>query len=522
MTATEQFPNLARVAQQAGVAPSALETALGRVAEFLQSDDSSQLSQSQPIPLVRPIAAAAPYPIDALGPILGPAAMAVMDYVQVPDALAAHAVLGCAALAAQPHANVQTLGGVRPISLFMLTIAESGERKSASDTLASTPITEHRMMLQTLYKSALNDYQALREAHKMRVKQARDKAPDADSLAATLKEIQEQPPPRKPFFIVSEPTAEGLVMSLRDGQLSQALSTDEGGQFLGGYAMSEESELRTITLLSRLWDGSPIDRVRATDKEHTTLFGRRLAVHLMAQPEVANRLLGKSLYRSQGMLARFLICSPTSRIGTRAHDGNTADPRDDHRLRQFWRAVRQLLERQTNENHELGGLNPPCLALSLEARDALIAAHNEIEIAMRDDGELSGIREFASKAAEHACRIAGVVTLIGDPEAHSIGVDTMRASLQLAQAYIWEHIRLAGAASISLDVGNAQKLWDWIERKRVLEVTARKVMQLGPYAIREAPAAKAALRMLCEHNWLVTEDGSHYIVPAQITDGWRA
>ena len=310
-----------------------------------------------------------------------------------------------------------------------------------------------------------------------------------------------------------------LVMSLRDGQLSQALSTDEGGQFLGGYAMSEESELRTITLLSRLWDGSPIDRVRATEKEHTTLFGRRLAVHRMAQPEVANRLLGKSLYRSQGLLARFLICAPTSRIGSRVHDGSAAEPREDPRLRKYWHAVRQLLERQPNEDREIGGLNPPCLALSPEARSLLIASHNDIEAAMREDGELAGIREFASKAAEHACRLAGVIALVADPAAFSLDVQAMRWAIELTQAYLREHIRLAGSASISVEVANAQKLWDCIKRKKWTELTARKVMQLGPYAIREAPAARSALRMLHDHGWLLTEDGSHYTVPLHLCGG---
>jgi hypothetical protein len=402
----------------------------------------------------------------------------------------------------------------------MLTIAESGERKTAADSLASTPVNERRMMLQTLYKAALREYEAAHEGHKMRVKQVKEGAADANSLASALREIQEDPPPRKPFFIVTEPTAEGLVISLRDGQYSQALSTDEGGQFLGGYAMSDESELRTITLLSRLWDGSPIDRVRATEKEHTTLFGRRLAVHLMAQPEVANRLLGKSLYRAQGMLGRFLICAPASRIGTRTHDGSAADPREDPRLRKYWHAVRQLLERQPNEDREVGGLDPPCMALSPEARGVLIAAHNDIEAAMRDDGELSGIREFASKAAEHACRLAAVLTLVEDPAAFSVTAETMRGALELVQAYLREHVRLAGSASISMEVGNGVKLWEWISRKKLREITPRKVMQLGPYSIREAPAARAALRMLDDHGWLWTEDGSHYVVPDHISDAW--
>ena len=71
-----------------------------------------QCRKSHPVPLVRPVPPAAPYPIDALGPILGPDARAIMENVQVPDALAGHSVLSFAALAAQPVANVQTLGKV--------------------------------------------------------------------------------------------------------------------------------------------------------------------------------------------------------------------------------------------------------------------------------------------------------------------------------------------------------------------------------------------------------------------------
>lgn len=61
-----------------------------------------------PTPLIRPTPPPAPYPMDALGPILAPAARAIAEIVQVPDALAANSVLAAAALAAQPHADVQS------------------------------------------------------------------------------------------------------------------------------------------------------------------------------------------------------------------------------------------------------------------------------------------------------------------------------------------------------------------------------------------------------------------------------
>ena len=50
------------------------------------------------------------------------------------------AVLGSIVIACQGHADVETLGGRSPISLYLLTIAKSGERKSKCDSLALEPI----------------------------------------------------------------------------------------------------------------------------------------------------------------------------------------------------------------------------------------------------------------------------------------------------------------------------------------------------------------------------------------------
>jgi hypothetical protein len=490
------------------------------IPEALAANVSENAAASQPIPLVRPIAPAVPYPIDSLGGILAPAARAVMQYVQVPDALAAHAVLAGAALAAQAHADVETLGGPRPISLYMLTVAESGERKTAADGLARAPVDEHRKKLLVFYTAAMHEYKAAHEGYKLRLRQAKEGVEDPEALATALKEIREEPAPREPCFIASDPSAEGLFRSLKDGQFSQTLATDEGGQFFGSYAMSPENELRMIAMLSRLWDGSPIDRVRSSDKEHVTLYGRRLAVHLMAQPMVAAKLLGSPLYRSQGILARFLICRPGSRIGTRIQDGTKAAPADDHRLRRYWHSVRQLLELQASEDHEVGGLNPPCLALSPEARAQLVNFYNTVEVKLLNEGELSTVREFGSKAAEHACRIAGVMTMIAQPDAINVNVETMHSAVDLVWAYIREHVRLAGVANIPEEVHNAQVLLEWIASKKLSTLNATRVMQYGPYAIRTAPVAKAALHVLAEYGWLV-QDGKRYLVPPQARDAWK-
>ncbi len=465
-----------------------------------------------PTPLIRSTPPAAPYPIDALGPILAPATRAIAEIVQVPAALASNSVLATAALAAQSHADVQTLGGLRPLSLFVLTIAQSGDRKTAADDVALRPVREHTKHLHAEYTKSILEWEIGQESLKFNRSKARKDAESGDAYADAIKKIAATPKPRAPWLICSEPTAEGLMRSLADGQYGQGIYTDEGGQFLGGHAMSEDAELRSIAMLSKAWQGAPLDRVRATDREHIILYGRRLSMHLLVQPDVANRMLGKPLYRSQGFLARWLITAPDSLAGTRLHDPTRPDPCDDPRIEKFWDAVAALLNRSASEDAEHGGLNPPVLTLSPEARALLVAAYNETETAQARNGELVAIREWASKSAEQACRIAGILTLIADPDAHLVTVEAMTGALTVMQFHLGEYARLIGSADVPEHILRAARLLEWIKEKRLRTLTPRKVMQYGPGGIRHGSAAKEALRALAEHGWLSTEDGKTYRV----------
>jgi hypothetical protein len=80
--------------------------------------------------------------------------------------------------------------------------------------------------------------------------------------------------------------------------------------------MSVDAKLRTAAGLSSAWDGEPIKRVRAADGV-TVLAGRRLAVHLMAQPDVAAVMLNDPLLGGQGLLSRVLATAPDMSSGTR-------------------------------------------------------------------------------------------------------------------------------------------------------------------------------------------------------------
>jgi hypothetical protein len=254
------------------------------------------------------------FPLSALGDKLGGAVKDVQSAIKAPVALVAQAFLAGAAVAVQGVANLELHGRPTPLSEFFLSIAESGERKSAVDSIAKAPHVAWQ-------REAFSDYDIDLKAYKNEEAIfAKDRATvlhgnDTDK-ADKLATLQEPVAPRLPLLFCEDPTFEGIYKLLAAGMPSIGLFSDEGGRMLGGHAMNPENRLKTVASLSKLWDGAPIDRVRSGDG-CSVLYDRRCSVHLMAQPLAADTFLSDGVSADQGVLGRFLITKPESTKGTR-------------------------------------------------------------------------------------------------------------------------------------------------------------------------------------------------------------
>ena len=108
-----------------------------------------------PQPLVRQIPEGLAYPVEALGPLRG-AVEAAQAAKQSPVALAAQSALSVASLAVQAHADVQALGqAVVPTSLYCMSIARSGERKSATDKLLMAGLRDFERQANQEYREEM-------------------------------------------------------------------------------------------------------------------------------------------------------------------------------------------------------------------------------------------------------------------------------------------------------------------------------------------------------------------------------
>lgn len=132
--------------------------------------------RTEPEPLRRPVAPPEPYPLSALGSILAPAAESLQRVIQAPDAICGASLLAAASLAVQGLADVTIDGRTHPASLWMLTIAESGERKSAVDAEAMRPAREYEKALAAEYSDACAVHEALHEQWNAQREQAKAEA----------------------------------------------------------------------------------------------------------------------------------------------------------------------------------------------------------------------------------------------------------------------------------------------------------------------------------------------------------
>ncbi len=476
-----------------------------------------------PQPLLREIPAGEAYPVEALGPLRDPVE-AVQGFTQAPVAIPAASALAVASLAVQGFADVETLGGFAPVSLYFLTIAQSGERKSSCDKPLLRGLREYEREQSEVYAAAFKTWANDLELHDAKRKGALrdaasgkpDKRTEAEADLAALGDAPEGP--ILPDRTASEPTLEGLFRAFLQGQPSLGLFSDEAGQFLGGHAMNADNRMKTLGGLNSLWDGSEIKRTRAGDGVFT-LRGRRMALHLMAQPVVMHGFISDPLASGLGFLPRCLICEPASSIGQRLSANMR---RDDAALSIFAARLKSILSRTLPTWDDGRTLKPGSLMLTPSARALLVAFSDAMEAAQAPRGALSHITGTASKVAEQAARIAGALTLWADLDASEVQPAVMADAITLAQFYLSEASRLASAATVSVEIDRAEALRKWLSDGWMEpEVLVRDVVRLGPNPLRESPKARAALGILERHGWLAPLDPGTVVRGAARAESWR-
>ena len=281
--------------------------------------------------------------------------------------------------------------------------------------------------------------------------------------------------------------------------------------------MNRDNRMKSAAGFSRLWDCGEFSRVRSGDGA-AKYYGRRLALHVMLQPVIAERVLSDDVLTGQGFLARCLLSWPQSTIGTRRYV--ETDLAADPAMLAYWDRMQFLLHmpeplRPGTRNE----LQPRPLTLQPNAKRRWIEVADAIESDMA--GEYSDVKAWASKAGAQVLRIAGVLTLVDNDDAETITAGTIERAARLVAYHLCEATRIVGTARVPVHLRNAEQLLEWCQRTGRRLLYSADALRNGPTAIRDAETLRDAADTLAVHGWAESIEGGAVIDGKRRARAWR-
>lgn len=410
-----------------------------------------------------------PYPLDAFPAILREGVEEVEGFNRTPMAMTATSALGVLSACAQHIADIErdeTLAG--PVSLWILTLALSGERKSRLDKLFGTPIEAFQARKAEDLKleieardREISAWKAKREGYLEAIKREAKARKPADSFTERLNAMPPQPEPvRVPVILRSDDTTESLCYDLRFGWPSAALLESEAGTVFGGHAMKADNIMAGLGVKNKLWDGAGYRITRRTKESFTVPPGARYTCALQVQPRVILEFQGKNggLARGIGFWARYLMTEPESTQGTRFYRD---PPANTPKLKKLHARLFELLEIEPVFD-ERGNPEARRLKFSAEGKRAWIKAHDAIEAKLVRGGEYADLRDAASKGADNIARIAALFHILEHGPDGDVSAENVRRAMAIVDYHLNEALRFFAGLVVTPAERDAAKLEEWL------------------------------------------------------------
>lgn len=463
-----------------------------------------------------------PYPSDALPSIVRAAVEEVAGFVKAPFPMVASSALAALSLAIQAHIDVKRADKLHgPTGLFMLTIADSGERKSTCDGFFTKTIRDYEEEQAEAakpdlkrYKADIEAWEAKQSGIKDKIRQlAKDSKPTV-GMESVLRELeQDKPePPQVPRLMYADATPEALAYGLAKQWPSGGVVSAEAGIVFGSHGMGKDSVMRNLAMLNQLWDGTSLTIDRRTS-ESFTVQGARLTVALQIQEPTLREFFSKSgaLARGTGFLARFLVAWPASTQGDRPF---TEPPANWLALASFNQRLAAILSQPAPIDDD-GALTPAMLSLSPEAKRAWVEYHDEIESKLASGGELYDVRDVASKSADNAARLAALFQVF-EHGTGAVNLDCFESASRITAWHLSEARRFFGELALPEEMVDTVRLDGWLinycKREHVETVNKRYLQQHGP--VRDKARLDTAIRELSELDRLRVQKDARSIVLA--------
>jgi len=501
--ATNQQENLQRA-----VATADKQFHLARIKEDISYRNLWEL----PPPLHSPTE----FPLGSLPGTLQDLIVTASKTLHVSTAASAMGALGALFVAARGNFvirmdNVYT----EALTNYLLTVAPSGSRKSAICSFYKAPILAYEQELQRQYDAHMPKAHVARnifnQMEKYKIKKniqllgvetlnAEQMREAADMLATDVcgSETAYAASSSRPKLLTDTPTMIKLAEIMAEQGETIGIMEPEGALLKAKLQSTRDDILLKAFSMEAFADESR--GAKAVVMSHPCL-----AISIMTQDSVAEKLFSKDHFKNDGLLPRFLTCFAMDRVDISSDCSGASD----EVAAAYGQKINALLRIDPltvdgiRKSYEIS-LSPMAEALRFE--------YTRNVQARRHYGEFASHEAFGEKLVGHAIRLAGALHLwLHDtPHEHAIAESTMRGGIALADFF-------AANAKIAFDIKAtrglriAHRLLTWITEHRHYQFSSRDAQRrIGNGGT--ADDIRVALRILEQHGYI-----GRYITPKQTT-----
>lgn len=398
------------------------------------------------------------YPWESLPQTIRGAVIEICKNDKLPVPIAAQAALSAVSLACQDLIWVDRgIGSDEKsvCSLFLLTIADSGSRKSRADRIVVKPIEAYdsvkrkefadedavaasrlseqqrrireyeKVAGQLLRRSKTLESSGKESAEELARKAEEQLAAVERELADLRMQVVEFRAPHLRRVLYSKISIRQLEQNLALNWPAAGLFSDEAAGILNSKGESDMSSL------DRLWDGGAIDVVGRTSRETFHVPDPRLTLSLMVQPIVFDRFLERKgeLATGIGLMARVLLSRPDTPYGKRKFQW--PESRSTVWIDKFNKRVEELLSHSHADIDERKH-NRETLSFEPDAQKHWVEIFDSVEGGMAERGIFENEREFANRYAEHVARLSALFYFFENGEINNIKDGANRESVRMA------------------------------------------------------------------------------------------
>jgi len=450
------------------------------------------------------------FPLSAVPTFLREAIKDVNNFTQAPIPLIVSSAISAMSLACQSLIDVRVNENVvSPVSLFLLVIANSGERKTSVDRKLLLPFYQHDtdILCQVELKEKDHDFSLMiwREKQKAilsQLKKAAVKGQCTKVLSQRLKELDDDRPvpPKKNRIIYNNVTPEALQLAMYNHSSNVGLIADEGANVLDRQVMKD------LSFINSLWDGVSFHVERKMTKSFT-IDGGNITLSVMVQKKVFDSYIkrqgGKA--RGSGFFARCLVVHIDESLSTQGERFIRPHYHDSYSIDTFHQRIVDLLdESKVREGSKIKqhSIFEPVAQYEWEN------IYNYIESQIRPDKKYGSMNDFASKLPNNVARLSALFAYFIDGST-TIKKEYVESARILCEWYMQQALNLFG-----YEEGYYESLLlSWLHRKMHSTETSslrfNNIRRYGPNILRKGTLLETVISNLEKANVIDIDHGRY-------------